>query len=103
MYKLCFYVPESHVELVKNAVFKSGAGKIGNYDSCAWQVKGEGQYRPLEGSNPFLGTQDRIERVPEYRVEMVCDDRLIKDAVTALRKSHPYEEPAYDVWKLDQL
>ncbi|HOO71213.1 MAG TPA: YqfO family protein [Spirochaetota bacterium] len=103
MYKLCFYVPETHVELVKNAVFESGAGRIGNYDSCAWQVRGEGQYRPLEGSNPFLGTLDRIERVPEYRVEMVCDDGFIKDAVRALRESHPYEEPAYDVWKLDEL
>ena len=70
MYKLCFYVPESHLEAVKAAVFAAGAGRIGNYDSCCWEVLGQGQFRPLTGSDPFIGRQGEVERVAEYRVEM---------------------------------
>jgi hypothetical protein len=97
MYKLCFYVPESHLEEVKQAVFAAGAGRIGDYDSCCWQVFGQGQFRPLEGSQPWLGQQGRVEQVPEYRVEMVCDRQYIKAVVEALLEAHPYEEPAWDV------
>lgn len=96
MYKLCFYVPESHLESVKAAVFATGAGRIGDYDSCCWQVAGEGQFRPLEGSRPFLGSRDQIEQVPEFRVELVCDEQTIKPAINALYAAHPYEEPAWD-------
>jgi len=97
VYKLCFYVPESHLEPVKQAVFAAGAGRIGDYDSCCWQVAGSGQFRPLEGSQPFLGQQGSVEQVPEYRVEMVCDQQHIKSVVEALLEAHPYEEPAWDV------
>lgn len=103
MYKLVFFVPETHVETVKTAVFASGAGRIGDYDSCAWQTLGQGQFRPLEGSQPFLGQQGQVERTSEYRVELVCADHLIKQALAALREAHPYEEPAYDVWRLADL
>ena len=103
MYKLCFYVPESHLEIVKSAVFAAGAGRIGNYDQCCWQALGQGQFRPLEGSDPYLGEQDRVEIVSEYKVEMVCDGACIKDAIAALKEAHPYEEPAYDVWKLEKI
>jgi hypothetical protein len=100
MYKLVFFVPPSHLEVVKSAVFAAGAGRLGNYDSCAWQQLGEGQFRPLAGNNAFIGTTGEISRVPEYRVEMVCEDQFIAAAVAALRKAHPYEEPAFDVWRL---
>ncbi len=103
MYKLCFFVPESHVDVVKLAVFAAGAGRIGDYDSCCWQVLGQGQFRPLSGSQPFIGQQGRVEIVDEYRVEMVCDDEHIREAVTALKKSHPYEEPAYDVVRVEDF
>ncbi len=103
MYKLVFFVPESHLESVKQAVFSVGAGRIGNYDACAWQTLGQGQFRPLQGSRPFLGRLDEIERVAEYRVELVCEDTLIKAAVEALLAAHPYEEPAYDLWSLTAL
>ncbi len=96
MYKLCFYVPESHLEAVKTAVFAAGAGRIGDYDSCCWEVLGRGQFRPLAGSSPFLGQQGEVEQVAEYRVEMVCDAASIKGAVRALKSAHPYEEPAWD-------
>lgn len=101
MYKLCFFVPVEHAESTKMAVFEAGGGKIGDYDCCAWQTKGQGQFRPLEGSNPFLGSQGEIERVEEFRVELVCEDHLIKPAVEALKSAHPYEEPAYEVYRLE--
>lgn len=103
MYKLVFFVPESHLEQVKAAVFAVGAGAIGNYDQCCWQVAGVGQFRPLSGSNPFIGQIQQLEQITEYRVEMVCEDALIKAAVAALRSAHPYEELAIDVWKLAEL
>lgn len=105
MYKIVFFVPESHLESTKHALFESGAGKIGNYDKCCWQVLGQGQFRPLAGAEPFIGQVDLdenapVEEVMEYRVELVCDDAYIKPAINALRKAHPYEEPAIDVWQL---
>lgn len=103
MYKLVFFVPESHLEQVKSAVFAAGAGRIGDYDQCCWQVMGTGQFRPLAGSNAFIGTLNQLEQVSEYRVEMVCDDAFIKSVVAALREAHPYEEPAFDVWPLAEV
>lgn len=100
MYKLCFYVPASHLEAVKQAVFAAGAGRIGAYDHCCWQVLGEGQFRPLAGSDPHLGVRDRLETVAEYRVEMVCAEACATAVVAALRGAHPYEEPAFDLLRL---
>ncbi len=103
MYKLCFFVPEAHLEVVKTAVFETGAGRIGDYDSCCWQTAGQGQFRPLEGSNPFLGRQGAVEQVAEYKVELVCDEHLIEAAIQALFQAHPYEEPAYEVFRLEDI
>ena len=101
MFKLCFFVPESHLEAVKSALFAAGAGRIGAYDSCCWQVLGEGQYRPLEGSQPFLGRQGRVERLAEWTVELVVADELVDASIAALRQAHPYETPAFELWALD--
>ena len=95
LYQLSFYVPESHLELVKDSLFKAGAGKLGNYDCVAWQTLGTGQFRPQVGSKPFLGESGKIEKVAEYKVEMVCDAEHIAQAISALKANHPYEEPAY--------
>jgi len=100
MYKLCFYVPESHLEAVKVAVFAAGAGTIGDYDHCCWQVLGQGQFRPLAGSSPHLGQLDQLEQVAEYRVEMVCEAQYVRAVVQAMKDAHPYEEPAWDVIEL---
>ena len=100
MYTLCFYVPEEALEAVKAAVFAAGGGRIGNYDRCCWQVSGQGQFRPLAGSRPTLGRQDELERVCEYRVEMVCAADCIGAAVRALKDAHPYEEPAWHVLQM---
>ena len=103
MYKLCFYVPEAQLEVVKDILFDLGVGRIGNYDRCCWQLKGVGQFRALNGSNPFVGGVNQLEFMDEYKVEMVCENHLIKEAVNLLRLAHPYEEPAIDVWKLDDI
>lgn len=100
MHKLCFFVPVTHVEQVKEAVFEAGGGRIGDYDRCAWQTLGEGQFRPLTGANPFLGAVGEVERVAEYKVELVVADELLAEVVAALRAAHPYEEPAYEAWPL---
>lgn len=103
MYKMCYFVPETHVEQTKQALFDAGAGRIGDYDSCAWQCLGRGQFRPLEGSDPFLGKAGEVEAVDEYRVELVCADELIRDALAALKQAHPYEEPAYEVYRMEDV
>ena len=103
MYKLVVFIPEAHLEDVKEAVFATGAGKIGLYEACCWQVKGVGQFRPVVGSEPFIGKQGELEKVVEYRVELVCEDHLIQQAVNVMKAAHPYEEPAYDVWRLADL
>ncbi|MDD1966927.1 YqfO family protein [Pseudomonas putida] len=103
MYKLAFFVPPGHVEQVKSALFAAGAGRIGAYDSCSWQVLGQGQFRPLDGSQPFIGQTGQIEQVEEWKVELVVADELIREAVAALKSSHPYETPAYEVWKLEDF
>ena len=95
--KIEFYVPESHLETVKSAMFDAGAGRVGNYDYCAWQTLGEGQYRPLDGSRPFLGELGSVENVPEYKVELVCAGGVIKEVLEAMKATHPYEEVAYCV------
>lgn len=106
MYLVIYYVPGTHLNKVKTAMFKAGAGRIGKYDSCSWETKGHGQFRPLEGSTPFLGSKNRIERVEEYKVEMVCRNDKVKSVLRALIDAHPYEEPAYhaiEVMTLEDL
>lgn len=100
MYKLIFYVPEAEAEAVKNAVFEAGGGRLGNYECCAWQVLGEGQFKPIQGAKPFVGKVGSIHREKEYLVEILCNDDCIEAAVQAMKASHPYEEPAYSVTPL---
>jgi hypothetical protein len=100
MYKLSFYVPESHLEPLKNALFAEGGGHYNAYDQCCWQVRGEGQFRPLAGSQPYLGKARQVEKLVEYKVEMICTDAAIKDVVQTLLSVHPYEEPAYEIYKI---
>lgn len=97
MYKLTVFIPEEALEKVKAALFAAGAGTIGNYEQCCWQVKGEGQFMPMAGSNPHLGSQDKLEKVAEWRVEMMVKTSMIAEVIEALKQAHPYETPAYDV------
>jgi structural toxin protein (hemagglutinin/hemolysin) RtxA len=103
MFKICFYVPENYADVVKNAMFTAGAGTLGNYSCVSWQTLGEGQYMPMEGSKPFTGDQLNLQKVPEYKVEIVCTDDLLKPVIAALKKSHPYEEPVYQAIKIETI
>ena len=100
MFKLCFFVPKTHAESVKAALFQAGAGHVGNYDCCCWQTEGQGQFRPLQGSHPAIGEANQLTFVPEWKVEMVCADDVLKQAIAALRQAHPYETPAFEYWKI---
>lgn len=103
MYKISFYVPQSHLEKVKDNMFAAGAGKIGLYNSCAWQVLGEGQFMPLPGSQAFIGQPLQLEKVSEYKVEMICEDHYIDAVIKALKSAHPYEQPAYFVTRMEDF
>ena len=103
MYKISVFIPQSHLEQVKTAMFEAGAGKIGDYDCCCWQTLGTGQFRPSADANPFIGQANQIESVDEYKVELVCSDQRIRQTIEAMKTAHPYEEPAFDVWKLEDF
>ena len=103
MYKISVYIPSDYLEPVKLAMFDQGGGRLGNYDRCAWQVLGQGQFRPLAQSNPFKGQKGNVETQNEYLVEMICDKKNIKPVIAALKKSHPYEEPAYSIVRLEDF
>lgn len=96
MLKLIYYVPESHLESTKLAVFEAGAGSIGNYEHCAWQVLGTGQFKPVKGANPFIGELNTLEQIPEWRVETIVPEEKAPAVAKALKFSHPYEEPAFE-------
>ena len=100
MYKLTVFIPDEALDTVKSALFAAGAGSIGDYEQCCWQVQGTGQFMPLAGSAPHIGKQDSLETVDEWRVEMVVDDTAIVASIAALKTAHPYETPAYDVIKV---
>lgn len=98
MIVIVVYVPASHVEEVKQSMFAAGAGRIGEYSHCAWQVLGRGQFLPAARANPYIGKAEELAHVDEYRVEMVCEDALVDNVITAMRAAHPYEEPAYHAY-----
>lgn len=100
MYKIVFYVPKNDAENVKDSIFSAGAGKIGNYDSCSFETEGIGQFRPLKGSNPTIGAHNKVEKVVELKVETICKKNDLTAVIEALKSSHPYEEPAIDVFEL---
>ena len=101
LYQISFYVPEENNETVKRAMFDAGAGIVGNYKQCAWQTLGEGQFKPLDGSQPYIGEVNTLEKVKEFKVEMVCTSQYIEAVIQALKSSHPYEVPAFSVIKLE--
>jgi hypothetical protein len=94
---LVFYVPATDTDQVLAALFATGAGRIGAYDSCAFRLRGTGQFRPLQGANPTIGAVGDLETVDEERCELVFPRTIRAQVVAALRQAHPYEEPAFHV------
>jgi len=99
-YKLVTFVPEKDLERVSEALFAAGAGWIGNYSSCSFRSPGTGTFYGQEGSQPAVGQSGKLEKVPEIRLEMVLPIDRVSEVVAALRKSHSYEEPAFDLQQL---
>lgn len=99
--KLVVYVPKEHTEVVKRAIGDAGAGGLGNYSHCIFSTEGQGEFRPLEGSNPFIGKENQLEKVKEDKIESIYPASLEKKIIRAMLKAHPYEEVAYDIYNLD--
>jgi hypothetical protein len=98
-YKLVWFVPASHLHATRDAVFVAGAGWIGDYSRCSWATLGEGTFFGGEGTRPSTGEAGRDVRVAELRVETVVPVDKLEAVVAALRRAHPYEEPAFDVYE----
>ncbi|MFA4943611.1 MAG: NGG1p interacting factor NIF3 [Lentisphaeria bacterium] len=97
-HQMVVYVPATHVEEVKAALFGGGAGRLGNYECCCWQTVGTGQFRPLAGSSPAIGCQGIVESVAEVKLEVICPEAALPAVIAGLRQAHPYETPAFMHW-----
>jgi dinuclear metal center YbgI/SA1388 family protein len=99
--KVVVFVPHSHAENIRNAMDNAGGGHIGNYSGCTFSIDGTGTFRPGEGTNPYIGEKGELESVEEARIETIIDKRKAPALIQAIKDAHPYEEVAYDVYKLD--
>lgn len=100
IYKVAVFVPYESLDAVREAMGKEGAGWIGRYSNCFFMAEGTGTFMPLEGTNPYIGTQGVLEKVKEYRLESVVPESKLKGVIEAMIKAHPYEEVAYDIYPL---
>jgi hypothetical protein len=98
--KIVVYVPSPYADKIRRVLAESGTGHIGKYDYCSFSVKGIGRFRPLKGTKPFIGKSGKIEKVPEERIETICPKKIFKKVLSAVKKAHPYEEPAIDIFPL---
>lgn len=101
LYKLAVYVPISHAQVVSEAMADKGAGHIGNYSNCSFRTPGVGTFLPLEGTNPYIGKKGELEFVEEYKIETIVPEKKYHDVLKAMLDVHPYEEVAYDVYRLE--
>lgn len=101
--KIVVFVPESHADIVREAMGRAGAGKIGNYTFCSFSSRGIGRFKPETGANPTIGEVGRLESVEEERVEAVCERGKLKAVIEAIKRVHPYEEVALDAYPLEEV
>ncbi|MFA6392222.1 MAG: hypothetical protein WCW66_05785 [Patescibacteria group bacterium] len=101
--KLVVYVPVSYADRVRDALAKSGAGHVGNYDFCSFSSKGIGRFRPIKGSDPAIGKIGKLEEVEEERIEVLCPREKVNAVIKAMIEAHPYEKVAYDVYPVENL
>jgi len=101
--KIVVYVPESHTEIVRSALGDAGAGAIGNYSHCTFTTKGISHFKPLAGSNPTEGTIGEISEVVEDKIETVCMKDNLEAVLSAIEEAHPYEEPAIDIYPIEEI
>jgi dinuclear metal center YbgI/SA1388 family protein len=101
LFKLVVYVPATHLEDVRIAICTAGAGYIGNYADCSFRVRGTGTFRPGQDTNPFIGKTGQLEEVDEFRLETIIYERDLKQVLNSMHQAHPYEEVAYDLYRLE--
>lgn len=101
LYKLAVYTPITHEIIVRQALGDSGAGYIGNYSNCTFNTSGIGTFRPEDNANPFIGEIGQIEEVKEVKIETIVPRSILQKTIDKMIKAHPYEEVAYDVYKLE--
>jgi hypothetical protein len=98
--KIVVFVPITHSDKIREVMGQAGAGIIGNYSHCTWSITGVGRYKPLDGSNPTVGEVGKFEEVEEERIETVCPRNKAREVINAVRKAHPYEEVAFDIFTI---
>lgn len=101
LFKLVVYVPASHLEEVRAAICTAGAGCIGKYADCSFRTRGTGTFRPGQNTNPFIGKTGELEEVDEFRLETVIYEQDLKQVLNSMHQAHPYEEVAYDLYRLE--
>jgi hypothetical protein len=101
--KIVVFVPETHTDAVREAMSKAGAGIIGNYSFCTFSLKGVGRYKPEKGANPHIGKVGKLEEVAEERIETVCPKEKMNKVIKAIKKVHPYDEVAMDIYPLENI
>jgi len=100
VFKFAVYVPVKYANKVSRALFDAGAGKIGNYTETSFNIAGQGTFKPMEGTNPFIGKIGEKETVSEIKIETVIPERNLESVIQAMKNAHPYEEPAYDIYEI---
>lgn len=101
--KIVVHVPLTHTDAVRQAMGEAGAGKLGNYSFCSFSYRGTGRFKPEAGANPTIGTVGELESVEEECIEVVCLRDIAKDVIAAIKKVHPYEEAALEVYSLEEI
>ncbi len=101
--KIVVFVPETHTDMVREAIGKAGAGKLGNYSFCSFSTKGVGRFKPEQGANPHIGEVGKFEEVVEERIETICPREKLESVIAAIKEVHPYDEVALDVYPLENI
>lgn len=102
LYKIAIYVPKGYGDAIREVLGKHDAGHLGAYSYCSFSVAGQGRFKPLAGTHPFIGKRDVLETVEEERIETIVEGSRLGEVITAMLAVHPYEEPAYDIYPLYQ-
>jgi len=102
-YKLIVHSPLTHSQIIRDALGEIGAGKVENYDLCSFSYCGVGRFRGNKESNPVIGVSGKVEEVEEESIEIVMEESVLRLAIQKLKEVHPYEEPAYEVYKLENF
>lgn len=100
---LVITVPETHADVVREAMGRAGAGKVGDYSYCSFSVKGVGRFMPHKGSNPYLGKEGVLEEVIEERIETICNRSVLEHVLEEIKKAHPYEETVIDIYPVYEM